>query len=217
MMKQNHKLALQAREQILKNVLRQFDIPNEAFSIGSPAEQRVCLEKNGKIFHVYLVERGMKFQESRHRTEYAAHLEVLHQLATTKEEYRKMCDTYKRELKERKRQLQLVRQIISTGQPTSISDARVGDIIHIYIRPIAGSDEHIQKFDGIILNKNLYSGTGYITVQHIVDGVSFAKKYSLPSPNIAKIETFQRGRFRRGKLYVLRHFKQDTKAIEEDA
>lgn len=82
------------RRSILKEVLRQYNIPESAFSIGSSAEQRVCIEKKGRKYHVYIMERGVIFEESQHITEKSAHLEMLNQLAESKDEYDQMRRTY---------------------------------------------------------------------------------------------------------------------------
>ena len=56
-----------------------------AFSLGESREQCVCLNKNGKMWEVYLVERGIVFDKSVHEECIDACIEVIHQLADSKE------------------------------------------------------------------------------------------------------------------------------------
>lgn len=55
------------------------------FSLGESREQCVCLNKNDKMWEVYLVERGIVFDKSVHEECIDACIEVIHQLADSKE------------------------------------------------------------------------------------------------------------------------------------
>lgn len=56
-----------------------------AFSLGKSREQCVCLNKNDKMWEVYLVERGIVFDKSVYEECTDACIEVIHQLADSKE------------------------------------------------------------------------------------------------------------------------------------
>lgn len=56
-----------------------------AFSLGKSREQCVCLNKNDKMWEVYLVERGIVFDKSVYEECIDACIEVIHQLADSKE------------------------------------------------------------------------------------------------------------------------------------
>ena len=150
-MEQNVRLTINTKENVLRQVLHQFDVPDSAFSIGSSAEQRVCLEKKDDKFHVYVVERGIKFDESQHQTEYAAHLEMFHQLAATDSEYHKMCDIYKQTLKNSENMLQntFTETEMSKRQQISMPSIAVGDIVRIYFKTTRSTREfRIKRMKG---------------------------------------------------------------------
>lgn len=212
-MKQNTKLTSETTEKILKQVLDQFNVPGDALSIGFPAEQRVCLERKDDKYYVYSVERGIKFQESKHQTEFAAHLEILYQLSSSKNEYREMRGTYIRMVKEFETQQSLLDKL--TSVKTSVPTVCIGDMVCIYIATNRNSSSNIKKIYGTVINHNYKHGTGSITIRHIANGIGVEKKYSFPSPNIVKIEIVRKGRLRRQKLYTLRHQKEKVEAIKK--
>lgn len=71
----------------LRYALRRCRIPEDQVSIGAPAEQRVCIEARDDGYHVYLMERGQRFDESFHKDPYEAYLKVLDLLASSDTEY----------------------------------------------------------------------------------------------------------------------------------
>lgn len=81
--------------EILKAVLRKNNIPENSYSIGVPSEQRVCIEKSGDEYCVYVMERGIKFDVSNHNTIESAHSEFLHQLSSSHQQYLQMLKDYK--------------------------------------------------------------------------------------------------------------------------
>ena len=65
-----------------------------AFSLGKSREQCVCLNKNDKMWEVYLVERGIVFDKSVYEECIDACIGVIHQLADSKELFEKQKDSF---------------------------------------------------------------------------------------------------------------------------
>lgn len=199
-------------ETVLASVFRRFGISEIEYSIGSPAEQRVCLEKENEKYHVYMMERGVKFDESYYETEYEAHLELLHQLASSNAEYQAMCRAYKR-LSRETRNLTTINTNVVLGKAYTVrntSEVFVGDTVRLLIRSQEGSREQVRIFEGtVIARKN--SGVGKtFTVRRITNGIGIEKTFPLDSPAIASIEVVQKSKIHskkqppsalRGKAY----------------
>ncbi len=80
----------------LNTVLQKYCVPENLYSIGVPAEQRVCIEKGRNGYCVYVMERGIKFDISNHKTEKSANLEFLHQLSSSHQQYEQMSKDYEK-------------------------------------------------------------------------------------------------------------------------
>ena len=65
-----------------------------AFSLGKSREQCVCLNKNDKMWEVYLVERGIVFDKSVYEECIDACIEVIHQLADSKELFEEYKESF---------------------------------------------------------------------------------------------------------------------------
>ena len=65
-----------------------------SFSLGEPAEQRVCLDKNCEMWEVYLVERGNTFEKTSHEECYDACVKVLEHLSDSKQMLEKSKDEF---------------------------------------------------------------------------------------------------------------------------
>lgn len=70
----------------LISIIKDMGLVNE-FSLGQDAEQRVCLNKNGILWEVYIVERGIYFEKSVYEDCFDACVEVINQLADSKQMY----------------------------------------------------------------------------------------------------------------------------------
>ena len=68
----------------LISVIKDMGLENE-FSLGQDAEQRVCLDKNDNSWEVYIVERGISFEKSVYEDCFDACIEVINQLADSKQ------------------------------------------------------------------------------------------------------------------------------------
>lgn len=95
-MRRMHFYSLHQRKSlgILKQILDDFSIPNDAYSIGFPAEQRVCIETDNYKYCVYIMERGIRYEETFYTNVKQAHLAFLNQLASSDKEYAEMCQEY---------------------------------------------------------------------------------------------------------------------------
>ena len=206
-MEQSQRLPSRSTVAVLTRVLHRFGISENEYSIGSPAEQRVCMENvNGK-YHVYLMERGIKFDESYHETELDAHLEILHQLASTNDEYHAMSSAYMQRIRN------LSDPIVHTGHQmlnTNIVLAKnkkgqlleevfVGDPVRVHVRTGEGTQERVQIFEGTIVARESGPSGKTITVRRIANGIGVKKVFPLSSPAITSIEVIRTPKMQRRK------------------
>lgn len=189
-------------EIVLAHVLRRFGISEIEYSIGFPAEQRVCIEKEEDKYHVYVMERGIKFDESYHKTEYEAHLELLHQLASSNTEYQAMIRAYKRLLRN-PRNLPAIETNVVLGKAytaRNTSDVVIGDTVRVHIRFKEGSREQVRIFEGtVVARKNSGAGKSF-TVRRITNGIGIEKTFTIDSPAIASIEVVEKQKIHSNKL-----------------
>lgn len=198
-------------EVVLERVLHRFGISENEYSVGFPAEQRVCVEKENGKYHVYVMERGIKFDESYHETEKEAHLELLHQLASSNAEFQAMSSMYKMlsrsHSKPTARGLQQPFNInVAIGNnfdTRTIANVLVGDTVRVHVRVRDGSRDRVQVFEGtVIARKN--DGVGEtVTVRRVAHGVGIEKIFPLNSPNVAMIEVVQKSGKYRGTQFSL--------------
>lgn len=209
-MEQKARVSYKSNVNILKKVLRHYAVPDSAFSIGSPAEQRVCLEKVGNSFHVYVMERGIKFSESNHSTEYDAHLEMFHQLAESKSEYQEMCRTYEQLIRLEKRKnmpstifsaglQKAYKKRLNTLVQADTKAVAVGDTVRIHVRIDDGHRERTQVFEGVVVARNHGNIGETITVRRVSYGVGCEKVFPLDSPQISLIESINSKKFHSAK------------------
>ena len=140
------------------------------------------------------MERGVKFDESSHETEYGAHLELLHQLASSNPEYQAMSRTYKKLFREydylskRGVSAKLGVGYIATNYP----NFGIGDTVHVHIRSKDGTEKQLGIFKGtVVARKNSGAGRTF-TVRGITDGVEAEKTFPLDSPVVASIDVVQK-------------------------
>lgn len=215
-MERYSKMKISNKEQALKWVLDYCQIPKHAFSIGEPAEQSVCLEKNGRMHTVYMVERGKRFEESQHESEREAHLKMIYHLAPSKADYTEMCNLYERRI--------LVQQAKKGGAfvgahsnhsyspPGLVAASKlskagaaisVGDTVRIRTKIKRGSRDHIQVIEGLVVGKKYAGQNQTITIRRVFQGVVREKDFVVGSPEIASIETIVNEKNRR-----IRHCKE---------
>ena len=81
----------------LKETCKKYQI--DEYSIGSPCEQRICICKRGNKWEVFMVEKGIEFDKSKHKECIDACLEVLNQCSYCIEEFKDSASEFKNILK----------------------------------------------------------------------------------------------------------------------
>jgi large subunit ribosomal protein L19 len=90
-----------------------------------------------------------------------------------------------------------------------LSAFRAGDVIRVHERVIAepGGEgegkEHIQIFEGIVMQVRGDGASKSFTVRKISSGIGVEKVFPLYSPRIVRIELVERGHARRARLTYL--------------
>ena len=97
------------------------------------------------------------------------------------------------------------KMVASCGGPV-IPDFIPGDTIAVYTKIVEGTNERVQKFEGLCIRR--HRGSGYLdstfTVRKVSNGEGVERVFVLHSPRIVKIEVVKRGVVRRAKLYYMR-------------
>lgn len=215
-MEQYNIMKVSDNEQALKWVLNDCGIPKHAVSIGGPSEQSICLEKTDSMYTVYMIERGKRFEESRHESEREAHLKVLYHIAPTKEAYTEMRNLYERRIRlqnAKKKRAFIQTYYGSKHGPTGLVAAsrlpvvaaaaiNIGDTVRIRTKVNNGLRDQIQVFEGQVVCKKTTGPDQTITIRRNSHGVTFEKAFAITSPKIDSIETIGKGKTGRTK-----HFK----------
>lgn len=84
------KLMEEKIQDVLIEILKEFGIPENFYSLGGYAEETVCLEKKGDTWIVYGGERGQKHNVITHINCKSACLDLLSRLAETRVEEERM-------------------------------------------------------------------------------------------------------------------------------
>lgn len=188
-------------EQALVLVLNDCGIPKHSLSIGGPSEQSVCLEKNGSIYTVYMVERGKRFEETIHESEHEAHLKVLYHLSPSNEAYAEMCKLYERRiryqtLKKNRSVIQsyygskyISPKIVAASKTPAISAIKLGDTVRVRTKVNKGFPDRIKVFEGQVIGKKNTGVEQTITIRPSAHGVACEKAFVIKSPQIDSIET----------------------------
>lgn len=194
-MEQITRLTSYERETILRQVLRKHNIPESAFSIGASAEQRVCLEKENGRYHVYIMERGVVFEESQHTTEASAHLEMLNQLAESKDEYHQMCRTYENLVNMKSKRLVGVtkRGIVGSNENPAIKrpafNIHAGDVVRVCLKPsMSGQGKEVK---GVVIHQRREKRGIALLIQKDIQGIKYHRCIILKPYQIDTIEVVQ--------------------------
>ena len=84
-------------------------------------------------------------------------------------------------------------------------DFRAGDTIRVFQKVKEGEKTRLQAFEGMVLSRNHGKEPGAtFTVRKIVSGVGVERIFPLYSPDIDKIETKSKSKFKRAKLFYIR-------------
>lgn len=202
-MERKNELTSSLYEKAFRSVLHHYRIPNYAFSIGKPAEQRVCLVKNGNQFTVFMVERGMRFEESQFESEDEAYLEMLHHLAPTKEAFYEMQNAYTHQIETQ--QIARRRGLIPTNNKVRIAGLKVACKSPVSgTTSIAGTNRTRSFKSRIISGHKDSDQRERFTVRFECREVSNGRKSSARSPQNAEIGAAYTGRAgfsRHSKVY----------------
>lgn len=197
-MEQIARLTSNEREAILRQVLRLYNIPESAFSIGASAEQRVCLEKHGGRYHIYIMERGVVFEESHHTTETSAHFEMLNQLAESKDEYRQMCHKYKLlvNMKLNRQMGESTKKMVNSYKKPALI-VHVGDVVRIDLKPSMSGQR--KEVEGVVIQRRPERSGGTIIIRTDIQGINDRKYITLRPSQIETIEVVDSAKSRRQK------------------
>lgn len=86
-----------------------------------------------------------------------------------------------------------------------LPDLRSGDTVMVHQKIEEGGKTRTQVFEGMVIAIKHGRGiSATITVRREIGGVGVERIFPIHSPNIVKIETIERKKVRRAKLYYLR-------------
>jgi len=91
-------LKLTEKEKVCLNALeetcKKYEMEND-YCVGSTSEQRVCICKRDSIWEVFIVERGIEFEKSKHEECIHACLEVIRSCSYCIQEFKDASNEFK--------------------------------------------------------------------------------------------------------------------------
>lgn len=91
-------LKIKEKEQVCINALeetcKKYEMEND-YCLGSPSEQKICILKKDDIWEVFIVERGIEFDKTKHKECIDACIQVLNYCSYNKEEFELSTNEFK--------------------------------------------------------------------------------------------------------------------------
>jgi large subunit ribosomal protein L19 len=110
-----------------------------------------------------------------------------------------------------KRLEQLSREQMRADLP----DFRPGDTVEVHVRSVAGDQERIQVFKGVVIRKRGGLIGATFTVRKVSYGVGVERIFPFHSPNIDKVVVLTRGQVNQSRIYYLRQRSGKAARIKE--
>lgn len=85
-----------------------------------------------------------------------------------------------------------------------VPEFNVGDTVTVSTKIVEGSNERIQKFQGVVIARKNSGIRETFTVRRVSFGIGVEKIFPIHSPRVEKIVVDRKGAVRRAKLYYLR-------------
>ncbi len=111
--------------------------------------------------------------------------------------------------------MRAIEQLEKEQMRMDIPDFRAGDTVKVHVKIKEGEKERIQVFEGIVIRKRQGASRASFTVRKVSYGVGVERIFPTHSPAIDHIDSVQRGKVRRAKLYYLRALRGKAARIRE--
>jgi large subunit ribosomal protein L19 len=111
--------------------------------------------------------------------------------------------------------MNIIEKINAEQKKSIIPDFRIGDTVRVHQMIQEGNKQRIQIFEGVVIRRKGGGISETFTVRKVSHNIGVERIYPLHSPTIKKIETKQRGKIRRAKLYYLRELRGKASKIQE--
>ncbi|MBR2434997.1 MAG: 50S ribosomal protein L19 [Lentisphaeria bacterium] len=85
-----------------------------------------------------------------------------------------------------------------------VPEFNIGDTVTVSTKIVEGSNERIQKFQGVVIARKNSGIRETFTVRRVSFGIGVEKIFPIHSPRVEKIVVDRKGAVRRAKLYYLR-------------
>ncbi len=87
-----------------------------------------------------------------------------------------------------------------------------GDMINVHAKVVEKNKERIQQFQGTIIRiRGQKAYLRKVTVRKLSGGIAIERMFTVPSPNVTKVEVKRKAKSRRAKLYYLRDIEGEIK------
>ena len=111
--------------------------------------------------------------------------------------------------------MSLIDQIEAAQKKDVKVQFKAGDTVKVFFKVVAGGNERIQAFEGVVIQRKGTGLTETFTVRKISFGVGVERIFPIHSPRIDKIQVIRQGKVRRAKLYYLRDLAGKAARISE--
>ena len=111
---------------------------------------------------------------------------------------------YERLQDERRKHMDIIKQIEEAQMKTDVPEFRPGDTVRIEVKVVEGNRERLQAYEGVVIKRVGKGLTETFTVRRTAYGVTSERIFPIHSPRVASIKVVRQGRIRRAKLYYMR-------------
>ncbi|MBL4889623.1 MAG: 50S ribosomal protein L19 [Candidatus Lindowbacteria bacterium] len=98
---------------------------------------------------------------------------------------------------------------------TDFPEFRSGDTVRVHSKVKEGTRERIQKFEGLVIQRQNSGVRATFTVRKVSFGVGVERLFPLNSPRIEKIEVVKTGKVRKSRLFYMRGLSAKKSRLKE--
>lgn len=109
-----------------------------------------------------------------------------------------------------------IKQLEKEWSPVKTYDPfKAGDTVTVHYKITEGNKEHIQMFQGVVIQRKGSGSTATFTVRKISNNIGVERIFPIASPFIDKIDVNKHGTVRRARIYYLRGLRGKSARIQE--
>ena len=109
---------------------------------------------------------------------------------------------YERLQDERRKHMDIIKQIEEAQMKTDVPEFRPGDTVRIEVKVVEGNRERLQAYEGVVIKRVGKGLTETFTVRRTAYGVTSERIFPIHSPRVASIKVVRQGRVRLSLIHI---------------